>query len=563
MSDTTPPGPGGPEYLESSAGSPVVSSERSTDNRKRLLVLGGLVGVLAVGGGAVWAVSSFLGTGAQPAEAMPASTLGYVSIDLDPSGGQKIEAIQTLRKFPAFKEHIGLEADDDLREKLFEEIVKSGECEGLDYAKDVEPWLGDRAAVGAADLGGDTPTPIFVVQTKDAGKAEDGLDNLLEVCDGTGETDDVSKETGGWVVEGDWIVIAKSDAEAQKVVDATEEEGSLADDEDFKTWTAEAGDPGIMSMYAAPEAGELMSRYMSDMAGMGSMLGMPSGGMAFDPETGEFDGSAPAESPSIPPELQQALDDFDGAAATVRFDDGAVELEMAYSNYQQDLTEHFLGDAGVEMVEGLPEDTVAAFGLGLEEGWAQAMLDYFAATSGGEMDVDELLAEAESQTGLDLPADLETLLGEGVAVGLGGGIDPDAIINGGPAELPLGIKIKGDAGEIQAVLDKVKELAGPEVAPYLEVTESDGYAVLGTNDDYKAALGSKGSLGETEAYDQVIEDDAASVLFLNFDADDDWLVRLSEDEPELSDNLEPLSAVGLSGWVEGDIVHGVYKVTTN
>jgi len=191
------------------------------------------------------------------------------------------------------------------------------------------------------------------------------------------------------------------------------------------------------------------------------------------------------------------------------------------------------------------------------------MLDYFAATSGGEMDVDELLAEAESQTGLDLPADLETLLGEGVAVGLGGGIDPDAIINGGPAELPLGIKIKGDAGEIQAVLDKVKELAGPEVAPYLEVTESDGYAVLGTNDDYKAALGSKGSLGETEAYDQVIEDDAASVLFLNFDADDDWLVRLSEDEPELSDNLEPLSAVGLSGWVEGDIVHGVYKVTTN
>src|SRR5688500_4470464 len=137
MSSTTPPGPGGPEFLESSAGSPVVSEERSSDNRKRLLALGALVGVLAVGGGAVWAASSFLGTGAQPAEAMPAGTLGYISIDLDPSGGQKIEAIQTLRKFPAFKEHIGLETDDDLREKLFEEIVKSGECEGLDYAKDV------------------------------------------------------------------------------------------------------------------------------------------------------------------------------------------------------------------------------------------------------------------------------------------------------------------------------------------------------------------------------------------------------------------------------------------
>jgi hypothetical protein len=562
MSNTTPPGPGGPEYLESSAGSPVASSGRASDSRKRLLVLGGLVGVLAVGGGAVWAASSFLATGDQPAEAMPASTLGYVSIDLDPSGGQKIEAIQTLRKFPAFKEHIGLETDDDLRERLFEELVNSGECEGLDYAEDVEPWLGDRAAMGAADLGGDTPTPILVVQVKDAGKATDGLDNLREVCGG--ESSESAEDNGGWVVDGDWVVIGENEAEAQKVVDATEEEGSLADDEEFKTWTAEAGDPGIVSMYAAPEAGEFLGRYMGDMAGMGSMFGAPSvDGMEFDPETGEFDGSAPGESPSVPPELQEALDEFGGAAATVRFDDGAVELEMAYSNYQEELTEHVLGDAGVEMVEGLPEDTVAAFGLGLEEGWAQAMLDYFAETSGEEMDVDELLAQAESETGLALPEDLETLLGEGVAIGLGSGIDPDAIVNGGPEELPLGIKIKGDAEEIQAVLDKVKELAGPEVAPYLEVTESDGYAVLGTNPDYKDALASEGSLGETEAYGKVIEDEAKSVLFLDFDADDDWLVRLTEDEPELSDNVAPLSALGTSGWVEGDIVHGVFKITTD
>ena len=560
MSNTTPPGPGGPEYLESSTGSPVVPSEGSSDSRKRLIALGGIVGVLAVGGGAVWAATSFLATGDQPAAAMPASTLGYVSIDLDPNGGQKIEAIKTLRKFPAFREQIGLETDDDLRERLVEEIVKSGECEGLDYAKDVEPWLGDRAAMGAADLGGDTPAPILVVQVKDAGKAEDGLDHLLDLCGGEPAE---SGDTGGYVISGDWIVMSKSQDEAQKVVDATEE-GSLADDEDFKKWTSEAGDPGIMTMYASPEAGKFAGRYIGDMAGMGSMLGAPSiDGMEVDPDTGELDDSAPAESPSVPPEVQQALADFDGAAATVRFDDGGVELEMAYSNYQKELTEHFLGDAGVELVEGLPEDTVAAYGLGLEDGWAQTLLDYFAETSGGEMDVDELLAQAESETGLDLPEDLETLLGEGVAVGLGSGIDPDAIVNGGPAEVPFGIKIKGDAEEIQAVLDKVKELAGPEVAPYLEVTESDGYAVLGTNDDYKDALASKGSLGETETYGKVIEDEAASVLFLDFDADDDWLVRLTEDEPELSDNVAPLSAVGVSGWAEGDIIHGVFKVTTD
>ncbi|MEO5665786.1 MAG: DUF3352 domain-containing protein [Nocardioides sp.] len=521
MSNTTPPGPGGPEFLESSAGSPVVSEERSTDNRKRLLALGGLVGVLAVGGGAVWTATSFLSTGAQPAEAMPAGTLGYVSIDLDPSGGQKIEAIQTLRKFPAFKEEIGLETDDDLREKLFEEIVKSGECEGLDYAKDVEPWLGDRAAVGAADLGGDTPAPIVVVQVKDAGKAEAGLDRLLEVCGGGVTSDaEADEEMGGWVVSGDWVVISQTEADAQKVVDATEE-GSLAEDADFKRWTAEAGEPGIMSMYAAPAAGEYMSRYLGDMAGMGAAFGMPVPGEEFDSGSSGFSESMPGEEPSVPPEIEQALADFDGAAATMRFDDGAVELEMAYSDYQKDLTENFLGAGGVEMVEGLPDDTVAAFGLGFTDGWAQAMLDYLETSSGDAMDMDELIAEAEAETGLDLPADIETLLGEGIAVGLGSGIDADAIVNGGPEELPLGIKINGDPQEIQAVLDKVKDLAGSEAAPYFEVTESDGFAVLATNDEYRAAMESGGSLGETEAYDTVIEDDAVSVLFVNFNGDDD------------------------------------------
>lgn len=562
MSNTNPPGPGGPEFLESSAGSPVASEERSSDSRKRLLALGGLVGVLAVGGGAVWAASSFLGTGAQPAEAMPAGTLGYVSIDLDPSGGQKIEAIQTLRKFPAFKEHIGLETDDDLREKLFEEIVKSGECEGLDYAKDVEPWLGDRAAAGAADLGGDAPAPVLVVQVKDAGKAEEGLDRLLEVCGGDVASDsEASEEMGGWVVSGDWVVISETEADAQKVVDATEV-GSLADDADFQRWTSEAGEPGVISMYAAPAAGEYMSRYLGDMMGMGAMFGVPAPGAEFDPETGEFPEVMPGEEPSVPPELEQALADFDGAAATMRFDDGALEVEMASSNYQQDLTKNFLGAAGVELVEGLPDDTVAAFGLGLGEGWAQSMLDYIESSSAGAMDIDELIAEAEAETGLDLPADLETLLGEGIAVAVGSGIDPEAIVNGGPGEAPFGVKIKGDAQEIQAVLDKVKDLAGPEAAPYLEVTEGDGYAVLATNDEYKAALEAGGSLGDTAAYGEVIEDDAASVLFVNFNSDD-WLTRLSEDEPEISENLEPLSAVGVSGWVDGDVVHGVYKVTTD
>ena len=133
--------PGSPEYLDgSSDGQSQVGSAHAgdhdpgNDNRKRLIALGAIVAGGAVVAGGAWAATTFFATGAQPAEALPDSTIAYVSVDLDPSGGQKIEAIKMLRKFPAFTDKIDLETDDDIRERMFEELTKSGECEGLDYA---------------------------------------------------------------------------------------------------------------------------------------------------------------------------------------------------------------------------------------------------------------------------------------------------------------------------------------------------------------------------------------------------------------------------------------------
>ena len=141
-----------------------------------------MVGLVAVGVGA-WAAYSFLTTGPQPAEALPADTLGYVSIDLDPSGGQKIEALRTLNKFPAFEDEVGIDTDDDIRKAIFDEIQDEAHCEGLDYGDDIEPWLGDRAAVAAVDIGGEDPDPVVVVQVKDADEADDGLDKIKDCGD--------------------------------------------------------------------------------------------------------------------------------------------------------------------------------------------------------------------------------------------------------------------------------------------------------------------------------------------------------------------------------------------
>ena len=76
MSSSQPPrGPQGPEYLEQGGGAPFGREPASGGrSRRRTGILAGAgVAVLALVGGGVWAAASFLGTGAQPAEALPAA----------------------------------------------------------------------------------------------------------------------------------------------------------------------------------------------------------------------------------------------------------------------------------------------------------------------------------------------------------------------------------------------------------------------------------------------------------------------------------------------------------
>ncbi len=545
--------PDGPEYLDASG---PIEPAQGNENRKRMIVVGALVGVGAIVAGGAWAASSFFSTGSQPAQALPDSTIAYFGVDLDPSGGQKIEAIKTLRKFPGFSDNVTLDTDDDLRERLFEEITKSGECKGLDYAKDVEPWLGSRGAIAAVDLGEEKPSPVGVVQVSDAGKAEEGVAKLIKTC---GEDSDAESSTG-WVVEGDWLVVAETEKIAQDVV-AAAGKTTLADDGSFAKWTSEAGDDGFMSIYVAKAA----AQYLDQLEGLTSPMGSALGAGSDDPFADEDPFADDGASTPVPDELKQLIDGFDGMAATVRFDDGSVEIEYAVSNYQDELTKLVASDVASELVEGLPADTVAALGLGLNEGWFEGILDYVKSTMPEEADsIDESIAQFEEETGLSLPEDIETLMGDGVVVAVGGGIDVDAISNGGAGEVPVGIKIKGDADEIQAVLDKLKDMAGPEAAEYLEVTDADGDAVLGLQEEFVKDLASKDGLGDDKAYQKVVEgDDAQSILYINFNADDNWLVRVSKDSPEISENLDPLAAFGLSSWIDDDVVHGLFKLTTD
>ncbi len=535
---TGPPPP--PEYLEAGRGYPLPPPTPGSGSRKKVLIgAGAVVGLGAVGVG-VWAAASFLSTGPQPAEALPAGTIGYVSIDLDPSGGQKIEALRTLQKFPAFEDEVGLGAEDDLRERIFTELQDQDACTDLDYAEDVEPWLGDRFALAAVDRGEDSPTPVLVVQVKDPDAAAQGFAQLRDCALG-GETVEGSGEVGAWSIEGEWAVLA----ETQEIVDdvtAAAAESSLADDEDYQTWTGEAGDAGILTAYAAPEAAGLV---LDELDGFGLPL-----------TSGE----------DAPGEMRSALEGFRGGALTVRFDGGALEVEVASGADVMGLQTLLGSDQGGLAMASLPEDTAAAFGLGFEEGWFDEAVDYVASTMGSDIDVEDLLAEAEAETGLSFPEDAETLAGESVAIAVSSDFDPELFFNSEGRDLPIAAKIKGDAEGIESVLARlIASQSDPEAGDILG-SDSDGdYVVIGPDADYRAEILADGGLGDSDVFEDVVREagDAGSILFVNFDAGGGWLARLVGEDAEIRDNLEPLAGLGLSGWLDGDVGHGVLRVSTN
>ncbi len=125
--------------------------------------------------------------------------------------------------------------------------------------------------------------------------------------------------------------------------------------------------------------------------------------------------------------FRDGYEDFDGMAATLRFNDGGLEF-VAASDATLDGAV-LEGTGAGESVANLPGDTVAALGVSFGAEYAQTLIDQLAGVGGAGEDVDQMISELEQQTGLKLPEDLQTLLGDATVVAVGGDIDIDSMAN--------------------------------------------------------------------------------------------------------------------------------------
>lgn len=538
-------------------------------SRKGLWIGGGVIGLAAVGGAAAFGASWFFGTGTQPAEVLPAETIGYLSIDLDPSGAQKVEALKTLQKFPAIKEQLNLDANDDLRPLIFEAIVPES-CD-LNYDQDVKPWLGERFAISAVDLGGDTPVMAAVAQVSDEGAARKGLDKLSS-C-GSGGASDVPV-----AFSGEWMIISETEADAKDVVAAGKKK-SLADDATYQKWTEQAGGAGIINAYAAPGAGDLLADNAADLLeSSGSGFALASSkpeSVTVRPVDDEYDFSEEYDyddyddydSPTeIPAEVTDALRDFEGGAASIRFADGSVEFELAGG--MKALAESGQSPANAhETLAKLPEDSAAAIAIGLPDQFLEKSIAEMEKQSDGELtrqDVEDTLAEV----GLSID-DVQKALGDRAAIVLGGGFDAEEFADSsGPEDVELGVLVGGSKDDVQEVMDKAKssipseDLA--EIEPWMSVGgDSDG-AIWAPNQTYLETLQKDGNLGNNATFKSVIDDKNAQYIgYVNLNELVAGLDSVIGDEPEVRENLEPLEAIGVTGSTEGSAMHFKLKLSTD
>lgn len=498
-----------------------------------------LVVILVILGGGGWLVYDKViksdASSALPATVLPASTLAVATVNTDPSLSEKVNLFNFIHKFPALKSKVTITAKDDPRKWILDQILKSAKCPSVNYDKDFASWLGNHFALGAVDAGAATPSPVAALETSNAGAATTTL-NKLVAC---GKSKDfVFTVTGGYVVASD------SKTHLDTIVAAAKAH-PLSADAGYEKWTGKVDRDGIVNFYVAK-------------AGVAEVFKLFS-----------------SQVHATIPDIQKSLGEFSGLAGSLSAVSDGLQLRVAVGSKTLAGNQSPLGDE----IAKLPADSALVAGFGMPKDAAKTVTNGFLAGFGaglgakGEPAMTEAQTKAmiERYTGLTLPGDLTTLLGQALVLSIGGNAPADLTTVQSPLQLPVGLKIKGDPARIRAVIAKIEAKVGGSLTQMGMATKVSGNDyVLATNQSYANAITTAGTLGSDPVFAQAVPEasKAQGVFFLRIDSA--WrtaIINLLDrmgmpNASEIADNTAGLSALGIASWTEGDAGMVDVKLTT-
>lgn len=468
-----------------------------------LLIGGGVAAAALIGGGAFAATQMLGGGGDRPDSVLPGGAAFYAQIDLDPGVGQKVSAVRFFQGLdPELRERF---TDGEWREWVWEELKDEMDgAEDIDFAEDIEPWLGDRLGVALLPMGeGEDPAVAFALQVDDGEAALAFFDERTE-----------SDASVGYYLESDYLVFSEQDT--LEAVRTNAASGTLAENETYSSDMDDLGEQGIVAVWAD-------AAVLDDMASSGLAQDMPMAGS-----------TAGFEAPEVTGRM----------AGTMRLTADAIEMHGITRGVEGiALPEASSTDP---LITELPADTAVA--LSLENGAAmvQAAWDHFADQDPAQV---QQMSDEAAEYGFNLPDDVKAVLGDSMVLSVGPTLI-DAIMGVSPTDssvpsIPIGYRAATDTTRLQTLLNENGLGAG-----VLIMREDDGVLSLGADQVYVDALasGEGDTLGDDPLFSSAVPEagDAQAVFYVNVNPFEQYYL------PEISDKntrdaLETLGAIGISG----------------
>ena len=358
-----------------------------------ILAVVGVLGVAAIAVAGTLAYQTFFGSASDDAvRLVPADAVAYGSVFLDPSTNQKRAIGDLLEKFPEAPNA------DEARNKLVD-LLNEGLAEvDMNFDDDIDPWLGNQLAIWAQipdDLGS-APAPeienfplAFMIASDDDDAAlqfvrEVSANDDDKLTDESYEGADYmfnAKERLAFGVVDGFLTIG-SEAGFKAMVDVSGGEDSLADSETYTDTTDELTEDRLATFYfdgsavadALEASGAPAGAFESGSFGMFGGSLSPTAGALF------------AESDKVVFETTSTPGDADGQEAP-------------------EISDGLLPD--------LPGDSWGAFGIPDLGAMLETVYDgLIESLAAGGMSPEDLDAQFEAQTGLDLREDLLSWMGE-------------------------------------------------------------------------------------------------------------------------------------------------------